>query len=376
MQISNGLVLNKNFEFEKTSIEFSDKILSFDGQNNDGESFDATGLYVVPGFVDTHMHASVGETFIDFNSDTACKVCEFQAKNGTTAILPTLSAAREEKMIAAIEYIVKEADNLPEFCARIAGIHLEGPFFAQKYKGAHLPENIRIPTAGEFDRLYKASQGIVKIITMAPELENGIDVVKHAVKCGVSVSVGHSDADFETASLAFASGASRSTHTFNAMSPLNHRKPGVVGAAMNDKNVTCEIICDFFHVHPAVVKLLYDVKGCDKITVITDAEVGTGMPDGEYNVNGRILTVKEGKTYTEDGTIAGGTSVMLDGVRNLVSIGVPLEEAVKCASFNGAAAAGLEKNIGSLDVGKNADIVLLNKNLDVVKVFVGGKSVV
>jgi N-acetylglucosamine-6-phosphate deacetylase len=145
---------------------------------------------------------------------------------------------------------------------------------------------------------------------------------------------------------------------------------------MNDKNVTCEIICDFFHVHPAVVKLLYDVKGCDKITVITDAEVGTGMPDGEYNVNGRILTVKEGKTYTEDGTIAGGTSVMLDGVRNLVSIGVPLEEAVKCASFNGAAAAGLEKRIGSLDVGKNADIVLLNKNLDVVKVFVGGKSVV
>lgn len=375
MHIKNGLVLNENFEFEKTSIEFSDRIISFGSENTDENVFDAEGLYVVPGLVDTHIHSSLGETFIDFTETTAEKVCSFQAKNGTTSILPTLSAAREEKMINAVKYITEKAKTLPENCAKIQGLHLEGPFFAQKYKGAHLPENIRIPTVAEFDRLYDASCGAVKIITMAPELENGIEVVKHADKLGVKVSVGHSDADFETAMLAFSSGASRSTHTFNAMSPLNHRKPGVVGAAMSDKNVTCELICDFFHVHPSVVKLLFDIKGSDKITAVTDAEVGTGMKDGEYLVNGRMLKVEDGKTYTEDGTIAGGTSVLLDGVKNLVSIGISLENAVKCASFNGAKAACLENSIGSLKVGKCADILVLDKNLDVVKVFVDGKSV-
>jgi len=159
------------------------------------------------------------------------------------------------------------------------------------------------------------------------------------------------------------------------MSPLSHRKPGVVGAAMSRSDVSCELICDFFHVHPEVVKLLYTIKGSDRITVITDSEVGTGMPNGKYEVNGRFLTVENGKTYTEDGTIAGGTSVMLDGVRNLVSIGVRLEDAVKCASINAAKAAGIENTVGSLAVGKNADIVVLDKKLEVVKVFVNGVEV-
>ncbi len=375
MQIKNGLILKDDFKFSKSNISFTDKITGFDKECDNAHFFDADGCYVIPGLIDTHMHAAVGETFIDFSSETAEKICAFAAKNGTTTLIPTLSAAREEKMTSAIEYIVDASKKVMPKCAKISGIHLEGPFFAQKYKGAHLPENIRIPTSEEFDRLYKASNGLVKIITMAPELENGIEVVKHILGKGVSVSVGHSDADFETACLAFDAGACRTTHTFNAMSPLNHRKPGVVGAAMSRSDVSCELICDFFHVHPDVVKLLYTIKGSDRITVITDSEVGTGMPDGKYEVNGRFLTVKDKKTYTEDGTIAGGTSVMLDGVKNLVSIGVPLEDAVKCASINAAKAARLENTVGSLTVGKSADIVVLDKNLEVVKVFVDGVEV-
>jgi len=375
MQIKNGLILKDDFKFSKGNISFTDKITGFDKECENDVYFDADGCYVIPGLIDTHMHAAVGETFIDFTPETAEKICAFSAKHGTTTLIPTLSAAREEKMISAIKYIVGASKNAMPKCAKILGIHLEGPFFAQKYKGAHLPENIRIPTIDEFDRLYRASQGLVKIITMAPELENGIEVVKHIAGKGVSVSVGHSDADFETACRAFDEGALRTTHTFNAMSPLSHRKPGVVGAAMSRSDVSCELICDFFHVHPEVVKLLYTIKGSDRITVITDSEVGTGMPNGKYEVNGRFLTVENGKTYTEDGTIAGGTSVMLDGVRNLVSIGVRLEDAVKCASINAAKAAGIENTVGSLAVGKNADIVVLDKKLEVVKVFVNGVEV-
>ncbi len=375
MYIKNGVILRENFKFLKGSISFSDKILSFDGKYENEPYFDAEGCYVIPGLIDTHMHAAVGETFIDFTPGTAEKICSFEAKCGTTTLIPTLSAAREEKMTEAIKYIVGESKKHLSGCTKISGIHLEGPFFSQKYKGAHLPENIRIPTASEFDRLYNASEGLVKIITMAPELENGIEVVKHIAEKGVAVSVGHSDADFETACLAFDAGALRTTHTFNAMSPLNHRKPGVVGAAMSRSDVSCELICDFFHVHSDVVKLLYSTKGSDRITVITDSEVGTGMPDGKYEVNGRFLTVEDGKTYTEDGTIAGGTSVMLDGVKNLVSIGIPLEDAVKCASINAAKAARLESTVGSLEIGKCADIVVLDKELRVIKVFIDGNEV-
>ena len=216
---------------------------------------------------------------------------------------------------------------------------------------------------------------MVKIITMAPETENGLATVRHIANRGGTVSVGHSNATYDEALAAFDAGATQTTHTFNAMSPLNHRNPGVVGAAMLRSDVTCELICDFFHVHPDAVKLLLSIKGSDKITMITDSEVGTGLPDGEYLVNGRTLTVREQKTYTEDGTIAGGTSVLLDGVKNLVSAGITLCDAVKMAAKNGAVAAGIYDRVGSLSVGKDADILVLDRELNLKAVFVNGKRI-
>ena len=373
MIIKNGLVLNNDFIFENKDIAFNDKITDIENNIDSIDFFDASDCYVIPGLVDTHMHAAMGKTFLDFDSDTAKTICEFEAKNGTTSLVPALSAATEDKMLAATNNIVRESKN--NYGTKLMGIHLEGPYFSLKYKGAHLPKNIRTPDKAEFDRLFDEGEGMIKIITMAPELENGIEVIEHIVKKGVTVSVGHSDAKFSETIKAFDAGATQTTHTFNAMSPLNHREPGVVGAAMINKDTTCELICDFFHVCPEVIKLLIDIKGTDKVTMITDSEVGTGLPDGKYNVNGRILTVTDKKTYTEDGTIAGGSSVLLDGVKNLVSIGIPLAEAVKMASKNGAVAAKIYDKVGSLDIGKDADILVLDKSLNIKKVFINGKEI-
>lgn len=372
MVIKNGNVLSGNFEFIKTDIEFTDKIISV-APSDAKEFFDATDCYVIPGFVDTHMHGAMGENFLDFTEKSADKVCTFEASMGTTSLVPAISAAPEDKMTRAVKYITDKAKNQPLNQAKLMGIHLEGPFFSPEFKGAHHPRNIRNPDTEEFDRLWEAGEGMVKIITMAPELENGYDTVSHIAGRGVTVSVGHTNATCEEAKKAFSLGASQTTHTFNAMTGLHHRKAGVVGAAMSSPDICCELICDFFHVDPTVVGILYGIKGCDKITMITDSELGTGMPDGEYEVNGQKLIVKDRKTYLESGTIAGGSSVMLDGVKNLVSIGIPLEETVKCATINGAKAAKIDSRVGSLDVGKDADILVLDKELRIKEIFINGK---
>ncbi len=373
MLIKNGMVLNDNFVFENKNISFG-RIIEAIGKDNTcaDEFFDAEGCYVVPGLVDTHFHAAMGETFIDFNPNTAKIITGFELENGTTSMVPAISAAPEEKMKKAVKYIL---EHMKSDCPSIRGIHLEGPFFAPKFKGAHLPENIRVPSVEEADRLIAAGEGAVKIVTMAPELENGFEVVRYIANKGVTVSVGHSDATFEQATDAFACGATQTTHTFNAMSPLNHRAPGLVGAAMTEE-VNCELICDFFHVHKDVVRLMFKLKGADRINMITDSEVGTGMPDGTFEVNGRKLTVTNKKTFTEDGTIAGGTSVLLDGVRNVVSLGISLEDAFKAATINPAKAAHIDHITGSLSVGKLADILVLDKNLQIKAVFSEGNRVV
>ena len=380
MVIKNGTLLNENFEFIKADISFGVKIDKIGSDLNGEMTYDASDCYIVPGLVDTHMHGAVGENFLEFTESTISQICEFEAKNGTTSLVPALAAATEEKMKQAERNIVlavkHRASKVSEDAvAKIMGIHLEGPFFSLQYKGAHLPENIRIPSIEELDRLVDAGEGLVKIITMAPELENGYEVIRHAVERDITVSVGHTQASYEEALEAFAAGATQTTHTFNAMSPLNHRNPGVVGSAMMNEAARCELICDFFHVHKDVVKLLYTIKGSERIIMVSDSERGAGMPDGEFIVSGRKIIVKDRKTYAEDGVIAGGSTVLLDGVRNLVSIGIPLAQAVKMASKNGAVSAGIYDRVGSLAVGKNADILILDKNLNVKNVFVNGSII-
>lgn len=375
MLIHGGNILNDEFVFEKNNIKIAGDVIECIGNEcTDDITIDATDCYVVPGFIDTHMHGALGKTFIDFDEDTYKIIGEFEAKNGTTSLTPALSAAREEKLSSCVKHLRKCAENPLDNCSEIMGIHLEGPFFAEKYKGAHLPENIRNPKVEEFNRYVEDADGWLKIITMAPELEGADEVIKRAVEAGVCVSAGHTNATNEQMKHGFEIGVTQGTHLYNAMSPMNHREPGAVGALLCNSDVKCELICDFVHVNPDVVKLTYGIKGNKKINMITDSEVGAGMPDGEYEVNGRILTVKERKTFTEDGTIAGGSSCLIDCVRNLVSIGIPLEEACMMASKNPAETVGIYNKKGSLSVGKIADIVILNKDLTIKNVILRGKQ--
>lgn len=373
MIIKNGWIFNREGKFIKADIAFGEKIIGIGEMPGGGEAIDAEGCYVIPGLVDTHMHGAVGENFLDYGCETAEKICRFEAENGTTTLVPALSAAEKAAMKRSVRYVAEASGRWTPGCAKIMGIHLEGPFLSKAYRGSMLPEAIRSPDIQEFEELYEAGNGLIKIVTIAPELENGYGTVAYMADKGVTVSIGHSGATFEEAQRAFSRGALQTTHTFNAMSPLHHREPGVVGAAVCNDLIRCELICDFFHVHQDVAKLLYRMKGADRITMITDSEVGTGLPDGRFTVYGKKITVKERKTYMEDGTIFGGSTVLLDGVRNLVSIGIPLEDTIKMAAQNGATAAGIDDRVGSLAEGKDADIVILDQELNVRQVIVNGR---
>lgn len=372
MVLKGGKVLNDEFRFVDMDVEVrAGEIYKLDKTITSDELIDVEGCYVVPGFIDTHMHGAMGKTFIDYEDDTYDKITEFEAKNGTTALVPAISAAPQEKLIKCVENMVKCCQIEKPGCARIYGIHLEGPFFSPKYKGAHLPENIRDTDVCEFKKYLDIAKGFLKIITLAPELPNADDVIKMAVENSVCVSVGHTDASFEQVIHAAELGAESGTHLFNAMHPMSHREPGTVGGILFSQ-MNPELICDFFHVNKEVVKMVYKLKGREKIHMITDSEVGTGMCDGEYIVNGRKLVIENKKTYTSDGTIAGGTSCMVDGVRNLVSIGIPLEDACMMATKNPAVRVGIYDKTGSITEGKSADIVVLDKNLQIKHVILRG----
>ena len=375
MIIKNGKLLNDEFRFENSDLVINgDKIEKIGKSDERGEVIDASGMYVVPGFIDSHMHGAVGVDYWPEEEDAYAKISEFQAKNGTTSLFATLSAAPNDRMVKAIRFYKENKNNAPG--AKYLGLHLEGPFFSTAKKGAHLPINIRDTSIEEFKTFEEAGGKDIKLITLAPELPNAEETIKHIVDFGTVVTMGHTDATFEQAQKGVEWGVTRATHTFNAMSPLNHREPGVSGAALMNKNVDCELICDFFHVHPQVCKMVYDLKGADKIIMITDSEIGTGLPDGKFRENtNNPIVVKDRKTYLLDGTIAGGTSCLIDGIRNMVSVGVCLEDAVKMATINPAKSVKMDDEVGSLKEGKAADIVILDKDLNIKYVFVNGRLV-
>ncbi len=374
MKFFNGNVLCDDFKFRIASFEVRDGVFKNINTSNVSGDTDLKGMYVIPGLIDTHMHSAVGKMFIDFDDETADVIAQVEAKNGTTTLCPAISAAPLPKMLGCVKYLVDYENK--ENMAKISGIHLEGPFFAEKFKGAHLPENIRKPTVEEAKILVEEGKGKVKLITMAPELDGAEETIKYLREQNVVVSIGHTAATFEEAEKGVDWGATQATHTFNAMSPLNHRAPGTVGAVLGDDRVKCEFICDFFHVSPDVIKLAYKLKGDDLINMITDSELGAGLHDGEFMVNGRKIIVKDKKTYTEDGTIAGGSTFLIDGVRNLVSIGIPLESAAKMATINPAKTLGMENEIGSITNGKCADFIILDENLNILDVYINGNKII
>ena len=283
----------------------------------------------------------------------------FLVKSGTTSWLPTTMTASREALDRAVNQI-----PFPTCGPDIPGYHLEGPYISPKAAGAQDKRYIRLPDLEEFRGYNK-----VKMITVAPEIEGAMEFIE---KCGVAVALGHTACDYETASKAFDRGANCLTHTFNAMSPLHHRNPGPIGAAI-DKGAYVQVISDGFHLHPAVVKMLYRTFGTDRMIIISDSVAPAGLPDGEYLINDSITIVRNSHAYLPDGTIAGSSSTIMDCVRSAISFGIPKYDAFKMASETPANCIGLKK--GRIEVGYDADFIVINDNLDLVSSIVKGKLI-
>lgn len=367
MLIKNGKVFLSDGKFHDCALRFGAQVEETGAF--DGEGCDASGCYVIPGLVDVHTHGAMNRDFSDGDPEALGVASKYYAENGVTSFLATTMTLKEHQLMPAMA-CVKDSGPLPG--ARCAGIHLEGPFLCYNKRGAQNPDNLHAPDADMFMRLNKASGGAVRLITVAPEVEGGIDFIKR-VSPVCTVSVGHTEADYDTAMRAYEAGASHTTHLFNGMPGLHHRKPGVIGAAF-DAGATVELICDGLHLHPAAVRLAMQLFG-SHAALISDSLRCAGMPDGDYELGGLPIKLGGGVARLLDGTLAGSCINVGEALRRAVSFGVPLEAAVTAATITPARSVRLD-DCGELAPGKRADIVVLDAELKVKAVFVGGEKVV
>ena len=336
----------------------------------DAEIIDGNGCYAAPGLVDVHIHGYLNEDASDGSADGIRKMAEGVMKNGVTTFLPTTMTVSMQEIEAALDVVRSLQEESKTWRgAYLAGVNSEGPFINASKKGAQAAEHIKAPDA---DWII-ANKDIIKICTIAPETEGGYEAIrKIRENSDVRVSVGHTDATFEQAMQAFECGATQVTHLFNAQTPLHHRKPGVVGAGLASDAYT-ELIADTFHVHKGLFSLIAKCKG-DKLVLITDCTRAGGMPDGEYSLGGQKTFVKGIQCLLEDGTIAGSVLKLNDAVKNVAAnTDLPLWQVVAAASLNPANAIGMGDVKGSLEAGKDADIILTDMNFDIKKTIMQGE---
>ena len=332
---------------------------------------------IAPGYVDLHIHGSAGYDVMDDAVEALPAIEQLLARHGVTSYFPTTVTAPMDTTLHSLERLAnaiekRERNNGDgKIRALPLGIHLEGPFISHARRGVHPQENLLAPTMPLFEQFWQAARGRIRMMTIAPELEDATEVIAEAARRGVCVSLGHSDADFAATERGIAAGARHATHTFNAMRPLDHRSPGILGAVLTDHRVSADIIADGVHLDPAIVKLFADAKGAAQTVLITDAISATGMPEGRYRLGSFEVDVRDGKCMV-DGKLAGSVLTMDRAVRNLARFAEwDLSQAVAAASQNPARVARIA-NKGVLAVGADADFVVLNSEGEVLRTFVGG----
>lgn len=337
------------------------------------EIVDADGLMLLPGFVDLHFHGAMGHDAMDGQPEAIRGMARFAARHGVTAILPTTSTDSRERIHAALAAVAACVGSQLDGAA-VLGAHLEGPFLNVAKCGAQSVEHIRRADPAEAHAYLEMN--VLRLVSLAPEYPENHWLIDECVKRGITVSAAHTAATYEQMQAAFLRGVSHATHTFNAMVGLHHREPGTVGAVLTASQVTCELIADNIHVHPAVMQVLLAAKGDNGVVLVTDAIRGAGLPDGAYEVDARTVTIREGVVRLPDGTLAGSVLTMDRAVYNLMrATGRPLESVWKASSLNAARAIGVADRKGSLDVGKDADMVLVDRDVNVHLTVVEGRVV-
>ncbi|MCY6484179.1 N-acetylglucosamine-6-phosphate deacetylase [Clostridium aestuarii] len=382
--IINGVILTKKELLKDKVIIFDKKIEKIIGIKEFKKNYckyegiqiiDAKGIYISPGFIDIHIHGAGGCDVMDGDIEAIETISKTICKNGVTSFLPTTMTMSKEQICKALnsirEVMTKEKiDNI--YGAKVIGAHMEGPFVSEKFKGAQNSKYIMKP---DYSFIEKYTD-VIKIITLAPEEDNNHKFIKKVKKnTEIILSMGHSNACYEEAMKAIKDGITQTTHTFNAMKPLHHREPGVVGAAL-ESDIYCELIADKIHVHPGIFNILLKVKEKEKIVLITDCMKAGNLNEGEYELGGQKVIVKNGSAKLENGTLAGSILKLNEAVRNIYeNTDLSINEVINMVSLNPAKILKMYNEKGSVEVGKDADLILIDKNFDVKMTIVEGKIV-
>jgi len=344
----------------------------------DGRVVELEDSILVPGFIDMHIHGGSGHDVMESDNKALPAVEALLFRHGVTGYFPTTITAALDLTLAALERLADAIERAGENGmrgqrARPLGIHLEGPFISHKRPGVHPIDDLLEPTIETFDKLWQASRGHIKVLTIAPELNGATGVIAEASRRGVCVSIGHSDADTAAAQAGVAAGARHATHTFNAMRPLDHREPGIVGEVLTDARISAEIIADGVHIDPMVVELFLRAKGTEGAVLVTDATAATGMPDGKYRLGSLEVDVANGRCVA-NGKLAGSVLTLDKAVRNVMKFANwNLQQAVRLATLNPARAARLDATAGQLVPGAVADLVALTASGEVRQTIVRGQ---
>lgn len=355
-------------------LEIKDGKIHYIGEQltTEGLTFNQN-VIVIPGFIDEHIHGVNNSDTMDATYDALKNISQSLVKEGTTSYLPTTMTQSVDNIIKALNTIQGYMAH-PEDGAEVLGVHLEGPFIHQDACGAQPKEYIVNPSVSQFKDYQKASGNAIKFVTIAPDAPGGLELIQYCKEHNIVASIGHTKATYEQTLEAIRHGASSVTHCFNAMTGLHHREIGVVGATLLHDELNAEVIADGIHVHPKAIELLYKNKSKNNMTLVTDSMRAKGLEDGEYELGGQPVIVKDGQARLQDGTLAGSTLSMIDAVRNSIKyLKVSLEEVVYMASTNPAKKLGVFNRKGSIEIGKDADLVVLNKDYEIVMTICNGR---
>ena len=372
MRIIGGQVFDLKDGFVERDVCTDGALIS--SVSGDEQVLNADGCYVIPGLVDVHFHGCIGEDFSDATPEGLQRIADYELSQGVTYICPAGMTLPEEQLVKICENAAAHRRKNTGG-AELVGVHLEGPFLSMAKKGAQNADYLHAPDIAMLRRLQESAEGCVRLVTAAPEEAGALEFIRAAVEAGIAVSVGHTVADYDTAKAAFAAGADHVTHLYNGMPPMHHRAPGVIGAAFDSPGVIAELICDGVHIHGAMVRLAFRLFGAERMILISDSLRAAGMPDGRYPFGGQEIEV-HGNRATIAGhpeTLAGSVTSLMGCLRQAAAFGIPLADAVRAASYNPAKSIRIDDRAGSLEDGKEASIVLLDrKTLAVRKIIFKG----